>query len=238
MNIICEYRTYTNEAYCHKHIYAQLILPCEGSLNITTDHYNLVLNSTQLFYIPPESAHTFSSSDRNRFLVLDIPAWAFPEYHASGLGEEIVLPLDKSWQSLRKSFSGEINCPKPSRGYMHDLVRQASSLLTPDTVPVSVQYIHNHYKDKYCLEKLAQLEHFNPGYYCEWFQKRMGMTPVTYWQKVRLDQARHLLNHTDVPITLIAGMVGYEHQTSFTRMFKKHVGISPNEYRRGLNKNS
>lgn len=237
MELFYEYRTYTEISYSHKHNYAQLILPCEGSLKISTDHRDLILTSDQLFFIPPASLHTFSSSDRNRFLVLDIPLQALPEYHLPDLGDEIVGTLDEAWQALRASIAGEINKPKSCCNALRDLARKASSLLTRDIIPASIKYIHDCYPDTIRLEKLASLEHYAPGYYCDWFYKKTGMTPGEYCQKVRVDEARQLLRYTDLPVTRISEMVGYEHHSSFTRMFTKHQGISPHEYRKMWSKN-
>lgn len=231
-DLMCEYRTYTDVSYSHKHSFAQLILPCEGSLHICTDIHDVLLDSDQLFFIPPESTHTFCSGGTNRFLVLDIPRAAFPECQLPLLNREIVGSFDEMWQDLRQLLDGEICRNRHNRNRVSDLVRQASFLLARNLVPTSAGYIHDHFNESIRLDKLASMEHYNPGYYCEWFQKRTGVTPGAYNQRIRLDHARHLLINTDLPVVQIAGLVGYEHQSSFTRMFKRLEGIPPHAYRK------
>ena len=52
----------------------------------------------------------------------------------------------------------------------------------------SVEYINEHYIDDIDLKKLAQIEHYNMNYYTEWFKKNMGVSPIEYLKKLRIDK--------------------------------------------------
>jgi transcriptional regulator GlxA family with amidase domain len=64
------------------------------------------------------------------------------------------------------------------------------------------------------------------------FAAAVGQTPLGYLQSVRLQAARALLEAGDLPVQTIAIQVGYRDVSSFSRLFRQAVGISPGSYRR------
>jgi transcriptional regulator GlxA family with amidase domain len=64
------------------------------------------------------------------------------------------------------------------------------------------------------------------------FAAAVGQTPLGYLQSVRLQAARALLEAGNMTVQSIAGQVGYKDVSSFSRLFRQTVGISPGSYRR------
>jgi transcriptional regulator GlxA family with amidase domain len=64
------------------------------------------------------------------------------------------------------------------------------------------------------------------------FGAAVGQTPIAYLQAVRLEAARALLEAGDMPVQAVAAQVGYNDASSFSRLFRKGVGLSPGAYRR------
>lgn len=64
------------------------------------------------------------------------------------------------------------------------------------------------------------------------FQKCTGLSPIQYVQTLRLEEAKHLLESTDTSVESIAGEVGYEDASFFSRLFRREVGLTPSQYRR------
>lgn len=62
----------------------------------------------------------------------------------------------------------------------------------------------------------------------EWFRKPIG----DYIASVRINEAKRLLNCTDMPIHQIAGLVGIKDYNYFTKFFKLQVGVPPLKYRK------
>lgn len=235
-NIVCESRVYTRVSYTHAHPYAQLLLPLQGSLFIKTSLHRINLEQQHLFFLPPGDEHTFYAEDRNESLVLDIPLSTLPSQDYSALSGGIYLTVDQRWQALRTLFLNEMGRNAAQGHSLNDLFRYASSLLVKQEQPVSIKYMHNHYREKFSLDKLAAIEHYTPSYYCEWFQKKTGFTPGAYMQKLRLARAKGLLQNTDLSLLQIAHEVGYEQQSSLTRLFKQKESVSPNDYRKKFRK--
>ena len=65
-----------------------------------------------------------------------------------------------------------------------------------------------------------------------WIKQDLGVSYNTLVEEVRFDVARHLLEHTHMPITEISLAAGYSKPTNFTRGFKKAVGCSPRHWRK------
>ncbi|MCX2861909.1 helix-turn-helix domain-containing protein [Paucibacter sp. PLA-PC-4] len=68
------------------------------------------------------------------------------------------------------------------------------------------------------------------------FQRRFrlvtGMTPLEYVHTLSLEEAKHLLETTTLPIEAIAEQVGYEDAAFFGRLFLRKVQLSAPQYRR------
>jgi len=59
-----------------------------------------------------------------------------------------------------------------------------------------------------------------------------GMTYQSYLNRVRIEQAKKLLNDDALSITDTGSAVGYSDLTHFERIFKKLTGITPSQFRR------
>jgi transcriptional regulator GlxA family with amidase domain len=63
------------------------------------------------------------------------------------------------------------------------------------------------------------------------FKESTGESPYAYLQRLRLEASKALLATSNYRIDQIAVRVGYQDESAFRRLFKKHVGVSPREYR-------
>jgi len=63
------------------------------------------------------------------------------------------------------------------------------------------------------------------------FKTATGKSPLAYLQSSRLNAARALLETGDMSVQSIAHQVGYSDASSFTRLFGRHLGLSPGAYR-------
>lgn len=64
------------------------------------------------------------------------------------------------------------------------------------------------------------------------FRAATGMAPIEYVHAVRLEEAKQMLEVEDQPVEVIALEVGYEDASFFGRLFRRHVGMTPVQYRR------
>ncbi|WP_020618696.1 response regulator transcription factor [Paenibacillus daejeonensis] len=95
-----------------------------------------------------------------------------------------------------------------------------------------LQYINEHYAEPLSLTELARHFHFNPSYLSSFFTSHNDEGFVDYLQRVRTDKAAELLRAGEATISEIGGRVGFSDHSYFTKVFKKHTGLSPSRYRR------
>lgn len=99
------------------------------------------------------------------------------------------------------------------------------------TLKKSIKYIHENYTEKIKILHLAKLESLSNSRYITLFSKETGKTPSEYILELRLSRACELLLTTDMKISAVGAASGYGDQYFFSKIFKKHIGISPWEYR-------
>jgi len=229
-HVLCEIRSYTNQSDTHEHGYNQLIVPLDGTLSIKTNQYDLNLDEDHIFLLPPSCRHDFYAHSTNKFIVVDIPEKTLPEFKHIELSKGIYHQMDDRWKALRVLLQAEAGTHKTDQ--LPSLMRYAFGFLSENRLPESLRYIEHNLEKNLSIDVLSKLEHFNPTYYNAWFKNRTGMSPMAYVQMKRIEHAKVMLKETDCSILEIGYRTGYENQASFSRAFKKNVGISPLQYRK------
>lgn len=93
-----------------------------------------------------------------------------------------------------------------------------------------LKYIEAHLHENVTVQQLADLVHFHPNYLIRQFRELVGVSPIQYVQRLKLETAKTLLTATAEPVSDIARSLGME-LYYFSRLFKKHTGLPPTEYR-------
>ncbi len=93
------------------------------------------------------------------------------------------------------------------------------------------QYIEEHLDQPLSVDKLAALAHLSPYHFIRRFRRAYHRTPHQYLMHKRLERAKTLLAHSELPITEICFAVGFESLGSFSTLFRNVVGWSPSIYR-------
>lgn len=96
----------------------------------------------------------------------------------------------------------------------------------------ALQIMKSEWNTKRSNEELAIICGLNKYYFIKLFKKNTGTTPQEYYTKHIIDNASNLLQNTSHSISEIAKLCGVEDALYFSRMFKKHMGISPYAYRK------
>lgn len=64
------------------------------------------------------------------------------------------------------------------------------------------------------------------------FREMFGLSPVEYVRQARLHKAETLLLETELPVKTIAGMIGFDSRSHFSRLFCRHAGVDPTTFRK------
>lgn len=94
-----------------------------------------------------------------------------------------------------------------------------------------IDLIHRNYGENLKLEKLAELFNYNSAYLGKLFRQATGEHFNTYLDKVRIEQAKSLLEQ-GLKVYQVAEKVGYANVDYFHTKFRKYVGTSPTGYKK------
>ncbi|WP_319757913.1 response regulator [uncultured Sphaerochaeta sp.] len=94
-------------------------------------------------------------------------------------------------------------------------------------------YLESHYSERIRIQDLAESFGFNYSYLCILFKKYIGESPNEYLIRCRIHEAKALLLRLEtMNIKAVAASVGYEDSYYFSRIFRKHTGMTPSEFRK------
>lgn len=95
------------------------------------------------------------------------------------------------------------------------------------------RWISANYNKHADLNTLANMVFLTPSYLSKLFKQETGLTLTDYITEIRLRKAKHLLKSApDLKIHEIGAEVGYGDPAYFNKLFKRVVGVTPNEYKR------
>jgi AraC family transcriptional regulator len=106
--------------------------------------------------------------------------------------------------------------------------------LAPWQVKRVTAYMRNDLGQDIGLQELADLLRLSRFHFCSAFRMATGHTPYEWLTRLRMELARKLLADPAMRITDIALAVGYQTSSAFAAAFRRHVGVSPTEFRRRL----
>lgn len=93
--------------------------------------------------------------------------------------------------------------------------------------------IHAEPERAWDVPALARLMGASRSRFAESFTRIVGESPARYVAKVKMFQARRWIQHEGVRVTVAAARLGYESEASFSRAFKRIMGLPPSAVRRG-----
>lgn len=91
--------------------------------------------------------------------------------------------------------------------------------------------IHERYAHPWTLEELAASAYLSPSHFSSLFVSIVGMSPIEYLIRLRLDKACHMLKNSDEKIVNIAMECGFRTLSNFNRLFKRNIGTEPRRFR-------
>ncbi|MBE7062491.1 MAG: AraC family transcriptional regulator [Ruminococcaceae bacterium] len=81
------------------------------------------------------------------------------------------------------------------------------------------------------IDSMANLVYLHPNYFMRKFKKAFGVSPIKYYNDLRLEKAIQLLADTDLPSTDVAAAIGIDDPNYFSYFFKTATGLSPRKFK-------
>ena len=98
----------------------------------------------------------------------------------------------------------------------------------------ALELIHAQPQHHWTLENIAHTIGMSRSSFAARFKKLVGMTPMAYITRWRMQKAKELLVSTELPLAVISERVGYASEAAFTRAFKRQFKKNPGAMRKAL----
>ena len=141
---------------------------------------------------------------------------------------------------LSQSPGSEVIVNKLTEIVLIELVRinfgregQEPFLLALDDKVISkaLNYLHDEPGHSWTIELLAERVALSRAAFARKFKQLVGLGMFQYLTELRIQKAKEMLRETTLSVDEIAGRVGYESDLSFIKVFKKHIGKTPRQFR-------
>ena len=113
------------------------------------------------------------------------------------------------------------------------MLAKSTNTYSDSTIINEVLYFADkHYQEPLTLQTFCEQKHYNLSYISRRFKQETGMAFREYVQKIRMEKCCELLAGSDMPVSEIARLVGYEDVQFFHSVFKRLLHMTPKEYRK------
>lgn len=101
-----------------------------------------------------------------------------------------------------------------------------------DIVEVMIEYATAHFNQDITVKEMAEnILFMNSAYVSHVFSEKQGISFSSWLKNLRMEKARELLENSQLSVTEVALMSGYNDTSQFIRVFKAENGMTPNKYR-------
>ena len=114
--------------------------------------------------------------------------------------------------------------------YLHEGTDIGTQML--DEIERATHYFNEHYNEPIIIEEYTKERSMTANWFIQNFRRITKYTPMQYILNLRMTNAMNLIDNTNYNMTQIASAIGYDNSMYFSRIFKKHTGMTPTEYKR------
>lgn len=105
--------------------------------------------------------------------------------------------------------------------------------LADSQMKAAITSMHGDPGHRWTLQKLAERSGMSRSIFAEKFKATVGTSPMEYLTRWRMLVAGQRLTASDDPVSAIALSLGYESESAFSKAFRRAMGCSPRQHRRG-----
>lgn len=222
-----------------------------GTMKLAIGEIETSISSNTLVVIPPDTPYAYSQPNSEPLFYYWIHFTG--SYALSCLKEfdlfplplirrntDVLNPIEYQMQKMFDTFikNGALRDAELSHCMDAILIEIAKHSHTEndDTKKLSksIKYIHANYTSDIKIPDLAAMEFLSSSRYSVLFNRIIHTSPYQYIINLRLKAACEMLRDSNLGVTQIAELLGFQSCFFFSKLFKKHLGISPLQYRKNI----
>lgn len=243
----------------HTHEFAEILFVTEGCGSVKARGQTCAVRAGDLLVYNAGVEHEESSSVESP---MEMIFFALDKLHITDLPPNCLLPSDYDFlfhtEDMYEIFRSQLNVmvtemEKKERFY-HEISQNISRTLVMyifrllnrttnrniikgnSVYRAAIEYINANYLEKITLEDVSKACFINKYYLSHVFSREQNMSVGQYINQKRLEEAMHLLQNSNSPVSSIAALSGFSDFSYFCRVFKKNVGMTPLQYRKTAEK--
>ena len=229
------------------HPHCELIYVNSGFVDMTVDGNEARVTEGEFTIVFPYVTHSYQSTGSSTVtVVLFDPAETIYEKEfltkkpkSVFLRDGMIIP--KLLERLCELIStGDEKTKKAAIAYLNATISEA--LLKTELVKANnseldnskkvLEYCTAHFTEQINIKSISEFLYLSESYISKIFSEKLHYSFREYINLLRIDKARKLLDTTDRRIVDIMLDCGFKNQSSFNRVFRENVGVSPLEYRK------
>lgn len=227
------------------HSHGELLYVVRGSLNITIDGKDYMLQEGQFSILFPYLTHSYQHAPDARvlFFLFDPSVIAFTN---TMLNKHPVCPImdGKPFAAMLLRAQEMLNMKKTktATAYLNAVLGEflevaqltdAPEVDRSTTVKI-LEYCAEHFAEPITLKTIADALFISQSYVSKVFSDKLRYSFREYINSLRINRAKELLTDSGLPISEIMFACGFTNQSSFNRVFQAFCGCTPRAYRHEL----
>ena len=217
------------------------VLIIKGECVYRWDDREELLKPGSLIYLPKGSVHSVTAAEKSlEFYRLNFTVNRISDGKEAVFSNKPLIITDSAPNTLHEISSELCRITLSPRttlktmSLLCDFIDYCRNFLSHSSfgVDAAIVYINEHSSSKIDVQELANMCRISQSHLFRLFRQKLGVSPVEYKNRLRIKKAKKLLVDPDCCIGEIAELLGFDNACYFTRIFKKHTGQSPTEYRK------
>ncbi len=107
-----------------------------------------------------------------------------------------------------------------------------------EVADAAIHFMKENIERRITLQDILDYVGYSSTHFSTLFKRQVGDSPLAYFNRLKIDQACHMLQTTNLHINQICYKVGIEDSLYFSRLFSKMMGMSPSDYRERCGKST
>jgi AraC family transcriptional regulator, arabinose operon regulatory protein len=229
-----KYHFFKRESGADEHI---LILCSRGEGTVEIQKKTYKITPKMYFLIPKNVSHTYYANNQNPWSIYwfhfkdDLVNLPFVDTLSAIKFNALIAVFQYMIQIIPKTNT-DIIYLNAVYGYISDTIKyQIGTTIKNSHVELAIHYMSENISNQISLLDIANYSGVSTSQLSLLFKKHFGIPPFSYYLGMKVEEASNMLLSTNLTVKEVCVSLGFEDQFYFSRLFKRHVGVSPRAFK-------